>query len=229
MSARKLKAPTALVATFLLCHFVCYGQERTLSFINNDDPHEVWTCPLPVEATVRTKDKKKIFYAIIGANDSGLVALNLVYSADTAVQDPAGWRKEYLALLNEQAAIDSDRSLSREEKQRRILQRSIGLIFRDTTQIILADIKKVDFNYSDKSKWQRTVPMGIYLTSSLVFMVGMIELLVSSDPEVEDNMEAPYPAVLFFAGLGGVVASGMWTYRSYHKIIRPNKWRLQRE
>ena len=50
----------ALVVALYLHQLPCSAQERTITFINLDDSLKRWNCPLPVEATIRTKDKEKI-------------------------------------------------------------------------------------------------------------------------------------------------------------------------
>ncbi len=219
------KTGRVLIALLLLPSLACSAQERTLSFINRDDSLKQWNCPLPVEVTIQTKDKRKIPCVIIEADGSGFFVLDLL--SDTALQATSEWRRKYSEMQRGQGAIESDRSLSEEEKRKLILQKSIGVIYRDTIRIMMEEIKKVTLHYCSASRFQRTIPVVAYGVAGCVFMVGMVELMFTTEPEVEGNLEAPYPAVFLLTGVAGVTASGIWMFHTYHKVIRPSKWRLR--
>ncbi len=214
-----------LLALFLLRPFACSAQENALSFVNIDDSLKEWGCPLPVEATIHTKDKRKITYAIIAADDHGFLVLNTV--PDSVQQHSIEWQRTFWERMRQRDLIESDKSLSLEEQRKKVLDGWIGVLYRDTLLVPIAEIKKVVFHYSDASRLQRTIPLAAYIAAGCVFMVGMIELIHSSDPEIE-SMPAPTPAILLVAGLGGLAASGSWMFHTYHQVIRPGDWRLQR-
>lgn len=221
----RCKAWPVLVAVCLLHQLPCSAQERTLSFTSRNDSLKEWSCPLPVEVTIQTKDKKKIQCAIIGADGSGFIALEFI--SDTALERSIEWRKAYAEWWHYRNVIESDPSLPDEEQRKLILQKAIGVIYRDTIRPELVEIKKITFHYSPASRLEKTAALGTYIGAGCVFMVGMIELLTANDPEIEDHMEAPYPAMLLAGGLAGLTASGSWVFHTNHKVIRPSAWQLR--
>jgi hypothetical protein len=202
----------------------CYGQvDSTLTFVRENNPAKTWSCPLPVGAKIHA-DKNSVFPCVIIASDGFALTIIQPITQREAANDPT-FSDNLLRLAKQEKHIDKNDSLSEEQKRKAIIEKRIGVYYRDTTMLQMSQIDRIEFYYNKVSLGKEILVWSTFWISGFAFATAFIEHGESSDK----NFTTPKSnGLVFIIGLQGTIASLIWAKHTYHKFISTKRWRINR-